>query len=56
MMHYVISLVVVDAIVVVENTFRHLEDGTGQLKQPWTAHVRSGSIIAMTITLAAVYA
>ena len=52
-----ISLVVDDAIVVVENTFRHLEEGAA----PFDAAVLSareiaGPVITMTITLAAVYA
>ncbi len=52
-----ISLVVDDAIVVVENTFRHLETGAS----PVEAAIKSareicGPVIAMTITLAAVYA
>ncbi|GEA51610.1 multidrug resistance protein [Vibrio inusitatus NBRC 102082] len=52
-----ISLVVDDAIVVVENTFRHLETGAS----PTEAAIKSareicGPVIAMTITLAAVYA
>lgn len=52
-----ISLVVDDAIVVVENTFRHLETGAS----PVDAAIKSareicGPVIAMTITLAAVYA
>ena len=52
-----ISLVVDDAIVVVENTFRHLEDGTSPIKAAIdSAREIAGSVIAMTITLAAVYA
>ncbi|GEM80253.1 efflux RND transporter permease subunit [Vibrio superstes] len=52
-----ISLVVDDAIVVVENTFRHLEQGAS----PVDAAIKSareiaGPVISMTITLAAVYA
>ncbi|UJF16936.1 efflux RND transporter permease subunit [Vibrio sp. SS-MA-C1-2] len=52
-----ISLVVDDAIVVVENTFRHLEEGTPPLKAAiLSAREITGPVIAMTITLAAVYA
>ena len=52
-----ISLVVDDAIVVVENTFRHLQDG----KDPLQAAIEgareiASPVISMTITLAAVYA
>lgn len=52
-----IGLVVDDAIVVVENVFRHIEEG----KTPVQAAIQGareivGPIIAMTITLAAVYA
>jgi multidrug efflux pump len=52
-----VGLVVDDAIVVVENVERHLHEGCS----PWEAAIRSGRelfspIIAMTITLAAVYA
>jgi multidrug efflux pump len=52
-----VGLVVDDAIVVVENVERHLQEGLG----PFQAAVRGarelfGPIIAMTITLAAVYA
>ncbi|QQG35696.1 MAG: MexW/MexI family multidrug efflux RND transporter permease subunit [Micavibrio aeruginosavorus] len=52
-----IGLVVDDAIVVVENVFRHIEEG----KTPVQAAILGareivGPIIAMTITLAAVYA
>lgn len=52
-----IGLVVDDAIVVVENVFRHIEQG----KKPVEAAILGareivGPIIAMTITLAAVYA
>ncbi len=46
-----------DALVVVENTFRHLEDGTSPVKAAMdSAREIAGSIIAMTITLAAQYA
>jgi multidrug efflux pump len=52
-----IGLVVDDAIVVVENIHRHIEDGM----KPFDAAIRgareiTGPIIAMTITLAVVYA
>jgi hydrophobe/amphiphile efflux-1 (HAE1) family protein len=52
-----IGLVVDDAIVVVENIYRHIEDGM----TPFDASIRGAHeialpIIAMTITLAAVYA
>ncbi|MFO1056226.1 MAG: MexW/MexI family multidrug efflux RND transporter permease subunit [Dongiaceae bacterium] len=52
-----IGLVVDDAIVVVENVYRHIEDG----KSPVQAAIIGareivGPVIAMTITLAAVYA
>ncbi len=52
-----IGLVVDDAIVVVENTYRHIEDGM----LPFEAALKGAReiampIIAMTITLAAVYA
>ncbi|USD35884.1 MULTISPECIES: efflux RND transporter permease subunit [Ferrimonas] len=52
-----ISLVVDDAIVVVENTFRHLEEGVAPLQAALiSAKEIAGPVIAMTITLAAVYA
>lgn len=52
-----IGLVVDDAIVVVENIYRHVEEGT----PPFQAAIKgareiAGPIIAMTTTLAAVYA
>ncbi|MGE3919412.1 MAG: efflux RND transporter permease subunit, partial [Gammaproteobacteria bacterium] len=52
-----IGLVVDDAIVVVENTFRHLEEGA----TPFDAAIQGAReialpVISMTITLAAVYA
>jgi hydrophobe/amphiphile efflux-1 (HAE1) family protein len=52
-----IGLVVDDAIVVVENVYRHIEEGM----TPTDAAIRgareiTGPVIAMTITLAAVYA
>ncbi len=53
-----VGLVVDDAIVVVENVERHLHDGLTPLcKRPFrAARELVGPIIAMTITLAAVYA
>ncbi|MFK4491977.1 efflux RND transporter permease subunit [Bradyrhizobium sp. USDA 336] len=52
-----IGLVVDDAIVVVENIHRHLEEGATPLKAA-TAGAREivGPVVSMTITLAAVYA
>lgn len=52
-----IGLVVDDAIVVVENIYRHIEDGMA----PFEASIKgareiAGPVIAMTITLVAVYA
>ena len=51
-----VGLVVDDAIVVVENVERHLQEG----ERPWDAAMKGarelvGPIISMTITLAAVY-
>jgi multidrug efflux pump len=52
-----IGLVVDDAIVVVENIHRHIEEGRSPLEAALIgAHEIVGPIIAMTITLAAVYA
>ena len=52
-----IGLVVDDAIVVVENIHRHIEEGLTPLEAAIKgAHELVGPIIAMTITLAAVYA
>jgi multidrug efflux pump len=52
-----IGLVVDDAIVVVENIHRHIEEGMTPLNASIRgAHELVGPIIAMTITLAAVYA
>lgn len=52
-----IGLVVDDAIVVVENIHRHIEEGLSPLEAAIRgAHELVGPIIAMTITLAAVYA
>jgi multidrug efflux pump len=52
-----ISLVVDDAIVVVENTTRHLEDGVAPLQAALqSAREIAAPVISMTITLAAVYA
>ncbi|HVU33458.1 MAG TPA: efflux RND transporter permease subunit [Opitutaceae bacterium] len=52
-----IGLVVDDAIVVVENIHRHIEMGSTPLQAAMQgAHELVGPIIAMTITLAAVYA
>ncbi|WP_407169076.1 multidrug efflux RND transporter permease subunit [Bradyrhizobium sp. ORS 111] len=52
-----IGLVVDDAIVVVENIYRHLEDGAPPIEAA-TKGAREivGPIVSMTITLAAVYA
>jgi len=52
-----IGLVVDDAIVVVENIHRHIEEGQTPLAAALQgAHELVGPVIAMTITLAAVYA
>ncbi len=52
-----IGLVVDDAIVVVENVFRHIEEGKTPVQASLIgAREIVGPIIAMTITLAAVYA
>ena len=52
-----IGLVVDDAIVVVENVFRHIEEGKSPVQAAMIgAREIAGPVIAMTITLAAVYA
>jgi multidrug efflux pump len=52
-----IGLVVDDAIVVVENVYRHIEEGRTPLQAALVgAREIAGPVIAMTITLAAVYA
>jgi multidrug efflux pump len=51
-----IGLVVDDAIIVVENVSRHLEEGMGRVDAAvLAARELGGSIIAMTVVLAAVY-
>src|SRR5271154_114258 len=51
-----IGLVVDDAIIVVENVNRHLEDGMGPIDAAiLAARALGGPIIAMTVVLAAVY-
>jgi multidrug efflux pump len=52
-----IGLVVDDAIVVVENVYRHIEEGRTPLQAALIgAREIAGPVIAMTLTLAAVYA
>ena len=52
-----IGLVVDDAIVVVENIHRHIEEGMSPLQAAFTGMTEiSTAVIAMTITLAAVFA
>jgi len=52
-----IGLVVDDAIVVLENIHRHIEEGTAPLRAAIVGIKElSGAVIAMTLTLAAVYA
>ena len=52
-----IGLVVDDAIVVVENVHRHIEEGKSPVRAALIgAREVAGPVIAMTITLAAVYA
>ncbi|WP_114392707.1 multidrug efflux RND transporter permease subunit [Oleisolibacter albus] len=52
-----IGLVVDDAIVVVENVYRHIEEGLTPLQAALVgAREIAGPVVAMTITLAAVYA
>ncbi|MFC5300354.1 efflux RND transporter permease subunit [Azospira restricta] len=52
-----IGLVVDDAIVVLENIFRHIEDGMPRLQAALQGAKEIGfAVVAMTITLAAVYA
>ncbi|WP_395702908.1 efflux RND transporter permease subunit [Aquabacterium sp.] len=56
-----IGLVVDDAIVVLENIFRHIEEGDGHLMTPFQAALKGAkeigfAVMAMTLTLAAVFA
>jgi len=52
-----IGLVVDDAIVVLENIYRHIEDGMPPMKAAFQGSREIGfAVIAMTLTLAAVYA
>ncbi|MGB3415560.1 MAG: efflux RND transporter permease subunit, partial [Mesorhizobium sp.] len=52
-----IGLVVDDAIVVVENIHRHIEEGLSPMQSAFKGMVEiSGPVIAMTVTLAAVFA
>lgn len=52
-----IGLVVDDAIVVLENIFRHIEDGMAPIEAAFRGAREIGfAVVAMTITLAAVYA
>jgi multidrug efflux pump len=52
-----IGLVVDDAIVVLENIFRHIEDGMPPVEAAFRGAKEIGfAVVAMTITLAAVYA
>ncbi|MDR2690154.1 MAG: efflux RND transporter permease subunit [Azoarcus sp.] len=52
-----IGLVVDDAIVVLENIFRHIEDGMPRIEAAFRGAKEIGfAVVAMTITLAAVYA
>src|SRR5690606_4451283 len=52
-----IGLVVDDAIVVVENIHRHIEDGLTPMNAAFVGMKEStGPVVAMTITLAAVFA
>ncbi|MCB1909790.1 MAG: efflux RND transporter permease subunit [Rhodocyclaceae bacterium] len=52
-----VGMVVDDAIVVLENIYRHIEDGMPRLQAALTGAKEIGfAVVAMTITLAAVYA